>query len=587
MTIRNLCIDPSLINYIDKSNTKFAGVWTKVNDLIDRNNISSIQTSPELTSNDRELAESCYVNSLNFLMNVLNRKHKSNFSLHSWECLIGPWVRISVFSFLVKWKFLKAVENEKYILLHSFQDHQNLISADFNEFHSKFYDYTYSNDLLLVMSKLLNIEDKKINISRHTKSFKPNKNIPFVSNVKSKKLLILKFFYSSLEILFSLFSRRKNIFLYKTMSPKSLPLLCLLKTGAFPDSSFKEFCFHRSENYWKDFRLSEITKLNEIDKKSFSKCINALLLLTIPQTYLEEFESIQRLSKKEFPKSQKYTACISSTAQWSNDVFKAWLMDSKEKGLDFYVWQHGGTYGTTKILTHQEYLERKISKSFFTWGWIKDRSKDKPFSRPMFINKLRLKRPIKEKRRILIVLTRIKNASKGDAWDTDRWNDDYMNLINQLCINLSKIKNANLVLRLHPTQTSKNFEYKKYLQKKFLDVQFDAYKNLEDSIANSAIVISTQNSTVFLQSLLSRKVSLGIWNEDLIPFSDNAKPYFEKLKNEKIYFKNPKKLSDTVSKIMSSKSTFLKFKKFEPEKSVIDSLIKFDSSDIGACLKDI
>ena len=361
------------------------------------------------------------------------------------------------------------------------------------------------------------------------------------------------------------------------MSPKSLPFLCLLKSGIFPDSSFNDFNINKNNNFWIDFRLSQFNKLKPDETINFKDCINALLLLTIPQAYLEEFDTLSRVSESVFPETKKYSACISSTAQWNNDVFKSWLMQSSEENFDFYVWQHGGTYGTTNIQTHQEYLERKISKNFFTWGWVRDDRKDKPFMRPIFLNKLQLRNFRTADKRILIVLTRIKNFSKGDNWDTDKWNHDYINLINTLCSNLSAIPNVKLVLRLNPGQIKDHFDYKGYIERKFPDIEFDKCKTLDESIKRSQLVISTQNSTVFLKTLLTSTISLGIWNEELIPFSDNAKPLFDQLKKDKVFFNNPYHLSKKVLKIFSSERSLSEYKHQKPQKYFFKNFLRFNS----------
>ena len=111
-----------------------------------------------------------------------------------------------------------------------------------------------------------------------------------------------------------------------------------------------------------------------------SQILEAFLCASIPRTYLEDFTFVQDYLVSKTPKG-KFDVVYSSTDQWNNDLFKSWLLLQKIKNehLKTVIWQHGGTYGTTKYLTHQESLETKIYDYFLTWGWNSKSSKILPF----------------------------------------------------------------------------------------------------------------------------------------------------------------------------------------------------------------
>ena len=96
-----------------------------------------------------------------------------------------------------------------------------------------------------------------------------------------------------------------------------------------------------------------------------SQILEAFLCASIPRTYLEDFTFVQDYLVSKTPK-RKFDIVYSSTDQWNNDFFKSWLLLQKIKNehLKTVIWQHGGTYGTTKYLTHQESLETKIYDYF-------------------------------------------------------------------------------------------------------------------------------------------------------------------------------------------------------------------------------
>ena len=121
------------------------------------------------------------------------------------------------------------------------------------------------------------------------------------------------------------------------------------------------------------------------------------------------------------------------------------LQKIKNEHLKTVIWQHGGTYGTTKYLTHQESLETKIYDYFLTWGWNSKSSKILPFFAFFHLkNFISQKEKSEGNNRILVVSTRVKRYSKGDP-DSDRWNIDYVKSLKK--ISRFKINNHEIVFR--------------------------------------------------------------------------------------------------------------------------------------------
>ena len=106
-------------------------------------------------------------------------------------------------------------------------------------------------------------------------------------------------------------------------------------------------------------RIYSLCKGNK-ENIEFSELVYPLSLMAIPKTYLEDFKEIS-LSKELKFIQKNLTNVFSSTSQWNDDTFKKWLFEKKIQNPDFkiIIWQHGGTYGTTKYLTHQRYIETK------------------------------------------------------------------------------------------------------------------------------------------------------------------------------------------------------------------------------------
>jgi putative transferase (TIGR04331 family) len=550
--MKNISINPNFVDYLDSNETVFCGQWTRNYNLSDHrlSKEHQLQISPVLDAKERANLELVYADNLSNIAALLNETHGVKFSDSSWEFLIGPWLRVSIFSLFVKWKAAHAIKKTNLNLIHDFKDFDQLAARDIIHFHSKLEDHNFSNDLFYLLGKLLKSPSLKLNPLNPDKSSQSSKDfkqefITVKENFKSRFFnFVSKFLHFVYCLISNSISQKKKIFIYKTMSYKSFSFYFFYLTKIFPLQSTTDFCFDNDIKLWSSVRNSYFLKLTNNSKRysTFDEIIFSLLVLTIPQAYLEGFKSLSEVTIKHFPAEGKYKYIFSSTAQWNNEVFKLWLMQNYSFNPTICIWQHGGTYGSTKVFSHQEFLESKLSSYFLTWGWQRIASNNNvPFIRPLFLNSKVWFQKKEKKNRILVVLTRLKTYSKGDSWDSDNWNDSYLSLVSDLVRGLSKIDQSNIIFRLHPSQ-AKGFDLKDYLSKSFPVIRFDDEPSMAKSMRKSTLIISTQNSTSFLQSLLLNKPSLGIWDESLINFSDIASSKFALLKTHKIYHSNTQDL---------------------------------------------
>lgn len=549
--MKNISINPNFVDYLDGNETVFCGQWTRNYDLSGQSlsKEHQLQISPVLDAKERANLELLYADNLSNIAAFLNETHRLKFSDSSWEFLIGPWLRISIFSLFVKWKAAHVIKKTNLNLIHDFKDFDQLAARDINHFHSKLEDHNFSNDLFYLLSNLLKSPSSKLNPLNYDKSSPSSKDYKqeFITANKNFKIWFFnffsKFFHSIYCLISNSISQKKKIFIYKTMSYKSVSFYFFYLTKIFPLQLTTDFSFDNDIKLWSSVRSSYFLKLAHNSKpySTFDEIIFSLLVLTIPQAYLEGFNSLSEVTAKHFPAEGEYKYIFSSVAQWNNEVFKLWLMQNYSFNPTICIWQHGGTYGSTKVLSHQEFLESKLSSYFLTWGWQKTASNNVPFVRPLFLNSKVWFQKKDKKNRILIILTRLKTYSKGDSWDSDNWNDSYLSLVSDLIRGLNKVDQSNIILRLHPSQ-AKGFDLKGYLSESFPVIGFDDEPSIIKSMKKSTLIISTQNSTTFLQSLLLNKPSLGIWDESLIHFSDMASSKFALLKTHKIYHSNAQDL---------------------------------------------
>ena len=89
------------------------------------------------------------------------------------------------------------------------------------------------------------------------------------------------------------------------------------------------------------------------------------------KSYLENFNRFDELSKDLF--SQKTNFIISAVDHFSYDNLKYWIGNQTMKGSKLLTIQHGANPGYS-LFTQNEFNDKVISNTNFTWGW-KDKFK--------------------------------------------------------------------------------------------------------------------------------------------------------------------------------------------------------------------
>ena len=517
-------------------------------------NFLDISMSPRLSPEELIYLDAQYEQLLEELSDKLNIVHNTNDS--AWEYLIGPWLRTFIFGLFVKWKSIQSLElHENILVCISDIKFKELIPLDFLHFESLFYSHEFHEHLFFLLTKFSQVNTEKLKLPLKQQHLVPQKKNSFVtvSVVGSQQWVD----WAGAAAL------RLKTFIQKIMKTNCGNASLYHSLTASKQFSILHFFFSFQKLYRpaytskyskktinRTFRFTEFVRLQKIsnDKLSFTEIASALAKLSMPQAYLEGFDELSKASEEIFP-SVPNIQIFSSTAQWNDDLFKRWLMQTKCLfNSDLFIYQHGGTYGTLRRKTHQETLERKISTKFLTWGWDDSTGSTLQLFAPSFFPLKKILQP--RKKRILVILTRIKIFSRGDAWDSEDWNREYLELLVNIAQLSSSITEHEIIFRLHPSQMSAGgFNFYDSLKTFIPNLQIDMIANMEKSINLSSLVISTQNSTVFLKALKSGTPTLGCWNSNLMAFSKSAELDFNELEQLNIFFPSPENLITHIVEI--------------------------------------
>jgi putative transferase (TIGR04331 family) len=473
------------------------------------------------------------------------------------EILIGPWLRIAINSLYQTWRLAENLKLDgELALLHQRIEPEKLVPTDFYNFHEILNSARWHEYATFIATKHKNISVLEFHSETSKKSANNkgcyDKNALSIGGLIRKAIkACLNQTFSVLNVGLGFFIKDNNVFIRGANNPRFLAFTILRRLRAIPVVFDGSFSLKETNSLDSSFRGYDKTEqFHGCD--SFQHYVDYLVPKLIPKSYLESFSAYSEFVLKKWPPISQFNYIFTSTSHWLDDFFKIWLVLGKEKNKKLVIWQHGGTYGTTKEPFHQEYIETKICDYYFTWGWEDKNNKRKiPFVSP---SKNREKLFFStNKKGVLIALTRIKPFSKGDPWDSSRWNMKY---VEGVCAVGAKITETfprvKLRLRLHPTQDMKLVNWKNYFSEKIPNVEFDIYTNLIQSISKAKLTIVTQNSTLFLKCLSLNRPVICYWDTELNPLNSQAYNKFMLMKSVGVFHENHNSVVKVLDEIIGN-----------------------------------
>lgn len=119
-------------------------------------------------------------------------------------------------------------------------------------------------------------------------------------------------------------------------------------------------------SYDVDFELRRKFDWGE-EGRSFEDLLAYLIPLNIPLVYCELLNRLDRYVSKVYPAVPKK---IYTGQAPTHPLFAVFCAQNSGKSR-LLIHQHGGNFGSDRSHTH-EFIERRISDTFYTWGWTED-----------------------------------------------------------------------------------------------------------------------------------------------------------------------------------------------------------------------
>lgn len=463
---------------------------------------------------------------------VLNENHQVNYSLRYWRILIGPWVAYFIQIIYDRWAMLSRVldaDNQAEFVSVEF-DSQRRSSLDMKDFVTSLESDRWNQMLYQDIAHLLGfkIRNSGFTLSEDTAVSAPS----FKKKISLLRAMLLN---SVSKILFP----HNGYFAVTTYLNTSDSLKLQIKSRLFFGFWQREF----RNPVRKKTNRSEYHQSGSGYKDSFTSMLEKLILLYMPQSYIENYSDNEKLANRRYPESVK---AIFDASSWnSDDIFKIWAAKQACSGAKLLVAQHGGNYGMG-LWNFSEEHQLKIADYFINWGW--------GTSSNMWPVGM-IKRPPRQKRRkksndILMIgfsIPRYSYQMLAIPVSANQWGVHFSEQT-EFVKHLKEEHQKNILVRLGVNDYQLS-QRKRWLDQ-FQDIKFDNRKNVYQSMLASRLVIGTYNATSFLESMYLDIPTVTFWNPLYWELRDSAEVYFDKLRRVGLFHDTPKQAANHVNGVI-------------------------------------
>jgi putative transferase (TIGR04331 family) len=270
-----------------------------------------------------------------------------------------------------------------------------------------------------------------------------------------------------------------------------------------------------------------------------------LIPLQIPTAYLEGYGDLKK-QVSTLPWPQRPRFIFTSNLHISDDVFKAWAAEKVEAGFPLVIGQHGGLYGSGLWFLLEEH-EITVSDRYLSWGW-EDGSKNniKPVGNLKMIGRHPGWDP--EGCALMVEMTMPRYSYYMYSVPVASQWLGYFEDQSRFVAALPKNLHGQLLVRLYSQDFGWN--QKQRWQERFPQIRIDdGTVPIASLIEKSRLVISTYNSTTFLESLVVNTPTIMFWNPKHWELRASARCYFDRLKNIGIFHETPESAAAKMTEV--------------------------------------
>jgi putative transferase (TIGR04331 family) len=278
----------------------------------------------------------------------------------------------------------------------------------------------------------------------------------------------------------------------------------------------------------------------------FERALEQLIPQQIPRLYVEGYAEARDQALATFPSHPK--AILTANAYSSHESFKLWAAEKVEEGARLAIWQHGGTYGMARWSSNEQH-ELAVCDRFFSWGWTQER--DGKIA-PVCLGRLNdLHKTLKPDPAGCLLwvafsaprYSYLLYSSPTGPQVLDHL-EDQRRFLAALCPEARRL----LQLRLYM------HDYGWHEQERWAEWAPDLKTSRGEStmygqLTRSRLMIATYNSTTYLETFAAGYPTVMFWDPEQWELRPDAEPWFDLLKNARIYHETPESAAALVSEI--------------------------------------
>jgi putative transferase (TIGR04331 family) len=269
-----------------------------------------------------------------------------------------------------------------------------------------------------------------------------------------------------------------------------------------------------------------------------------LLDRALPSIFLENFELVsKKISDSGFPTQPKFI--FTSNSFMTDEIFKHYTAFHIDKGVPYFVAQHGNNYGTLKYATPT--VEEETCTKFLSWGW------ESTNVIPNFLIKKpnpRLRKRSQNLKDLLIILGH-KNFSYS-IQNAACENEENVAIQRVFFNSLDPEILRQSVVRFHP-YSFRSGEMGLIENVGNLNLKGVNYgnSNVGDLIENSRIVVHGYDSTGILETLSANIPTVAFWHKESSLKTRSADGFYEILEDAGIIHFSGESASELINRIWS------------------------------------
>jgi putative transferase (TIGR04331 family) len=473
----------------------------------------------------------------------LNQQHGVDFSSRYWRILIGPWIAYFIQMFFDRWCSVQnaiklSVTLETKIVKYSFEEMVPLGFGDFPKYFvsDEWNHFLYST--ILAEYSAVDCEEVVPN-----SSFPLNHQVARISFKEKLKRKIKTANYYSTKAISKIFGEA-DIVLINSFLPITTQAKIYLENSSVVGLGYD--IEWSPKKYNSSFRNWEV----ELETESeFEKLTNKILPKHIPLCFIENYNTIKKTAEtKIYPKNPKLIFTLNPSY---GDVSREYIAQKTEIGAKLLAGQHGGHYGIAKWSFLEDH-EIAISDKYLTYGWTqKNNPKTVPFGMRIRLKKKKLaKKRFEIKENILLVTTIVPRYS---YWlqsfpVAGQWLD-YIKQHYIFVDSLSRDLKPKVLARIYHKadygwdQIARWNDYSK-------ELKIDGGKiEIEKLIRKTKIHVSSYNATTYLETFQLNIPTVIFWDPGYWELRSEAKPYFEKLSEVRIFHSTPESAAKHINEV--------------------------------------